>query len=142
MTSTSPAESERTTSTVPAAPGPRRGRRPSAARRRIRSTAAARSAATAGAAATSSGRVTAVGTRMPAAPAAAAAADVPADVADHHAAVRAWCPARRRRPWTRPGAGLRQRAAGGVVVRADLPGVERAEQLLDPGVDRVELRRR
>ncbi len=76
VTRTSPAESGRATSTQPG----RRRSVPWAAdpatrrcRRRIRSTAPVRSPATAGAAATSSARVTGVGTRIPAAPAATAA---------------------------------------------------------------------
>ena len=143
VSSTSPAESERTTRTrrarpcrAPASPAPT-----SRCRRRMRSTAPRRSPATAGAAATSSGRVTGVGTRMPLAPAAPAATmSRPMSPTTTHrcgATPRAAAAAS-----TRPGAGLRQRATVLLGVRADLPGVERPEQLLDPGVHAREVARR
>jgi hypothetical protein len=105
VTSTSPAESERTTSTVPP---DRRGvtGETSACRCRIRSAAAARSPAPAGAAATSCGRVTSVGTMMPVAPAAPAAtmSRPMSPTTTHRAGVVPSAAAAAR---TRPGAGLR-----------------------------------
>jgi hypothetical protein len=109
VTSTSPAESGRATRT-------QRGRRRpvfagwpapvTRCRRRIRSTAVRRSPATAGAAAISSTRVTGVGTRMPAAPAAPAAVmSAPMSPTTTHRL--GTVPSARAAAQTRPGAGLR-----------------------------------
>ena len=105
VTRTSPAESLRTTSTVPV----RRGDGPAtrAARRRIRSTAAGRSAATCPAAATSAARVVGVGTRIAAAPAAAAAA-WSASMSPTSTQRSGVVPSARAAACTMPGAGLRQ----------------------------------
>ncbi|TWH69388.1 hypothetical protein JD77_04397 [Micromonospora olivasterospora] len=105
VTSTSPAESLRTTSTVPAVRGA--AGTTARCRRRISSTAAVRVAAAPGAAATSSPRVTGVGTRMPLAPAASAAvmSRPMSPTTTHRAAVVPNCAAA---ACTRPGAGFRQ----------------------------------
>ena len=103
--------------------------------------AVCRSGATSGAAATSSGRVRGVGTSTAWAPAARAASNVGADVADHDAALGPHA-----EPCGRlvhePGRGLAAVAAVLGGVRAEQPRVERAEQRVGLRVDGAHLRLR
>ncbi len=88
---------------------------------------------------TSAARVAAVGTSTLRAPGGPGRLDVGADVADDDALLGRARPGRPPRPRTSPAAGLRQRAAVVRGVRADLPRVEGAEELLDPRVHRGHL---
>ena len=110
------------TASTPAAHGwmpAARGRRPG------------RSFRTTGASAISCGRVAGVGTRTASAPAAPSGLDVGADVADHRRPLRGHAQGRGGGQH-HPRAGLAAPAPVGGPVRADLPGVERTEQLRPP----------
>ena len=106
---------------------------------KARSTASARSRATSAAASTSSRQGSRGRDEDRSRAGGPGRLDVGADVADHHAA-RGSTPRRSAARSTSPGAGLRQSQPSSGPVRAPRPRAERAEQRLDPGVDRAHLR--